>query len=319
MVDVQPKTSHQNQYSKYHRMALCVWFPGSIRHVDTGQTSSSVSQRRITSLSWQSYDLNFFGLEHTTHRYIPSTHINSLKWTTTTPTSNFKKWSCLPSQWFLLLSERPSASFKYRMPSEPTSSCPSSAMRDHKMSRYCHDHKVPVSQHELAMTFDRSMWRMKRNMHFKGEFPLPNFHPGNLPVMLGVENPTGRMVAIAWPYSWRLTRFLMQSCVSSFWLIQPCQFVNLALSSHDSSWLNQFWLNALMFTNQFMFYEYAKHTYSCLQISNMIYVHINILNIKPCMSNLPLEIPPPLKPWSVGQVSSSNWSWHWINLKPGHR
>lgn len=116
--------------------------------------------------------------------------INSLKWTTTTPTSNFKKWSCLPSQWFLLLSKRPSASFKYRMPSEPTSSCPSSAMRDHKMSRYSHDHKVPVSQHELAMTFDRSyrsMWRMKRNMRFKGEFPLPNFHPGNLPVMLGVE------------------------------------------------------------------------------------------------------------------------------------
>lgn len=37
------------------------------------------------------------------------------------------------------------------------------------------------------MIFDRSMWRMKRNMHFKGEFPLPNFHPGNLPVMLGVE------------------------------------------------------------------------------------------------------------------------------------
>ena len=69
MVDVQPKTSRQNKYSKYHRMALCVWFPCSIRHVDTGQTSSSVSQRCITSLSWQSADINFFGLEHTTHRY----------------------------------------------------------------------------------------------------------------------------------------------------------------------------------------------------------------------------------------------------------
>lgn len=123
------------------------------------------------------------------------------------------------------------------------------------------------------------------------------------------SNDTGRMIAIAWQYSW---------------LIQACQIVNLTLSSHDFSWLNQFWLNALMFTNYIISsclwtMNMPTHTYSCLQISNMIYVHLNILNIKPCMSNLPREIPPPLKPWSVGQVSSSNWSWHWIYLKPGHR
>ena len=233
MVDVQPKTSHQNKYSKYQRMALSVWFPCSIRHVDTGQTSSSVSQRRITSLSWQSYDINFFGLERTTHRYH---QLISTLWTEPArlqlPTSKndlvyrVNDFYCFPS--------------------------------DHRLvsSTGCHPNPpVPVPAQQCVITRCQDI-----AMTTKFQFHNPNWpwlltgHTGlcegwkgnmhlNLPVMLG-SNATGRMIAIAWPYSW-----LICSDVASFWLIQACQFVNLTLSSHDFSWLNQFWLKALMFTN----------------------------------------------------------------------
>lgn len=251
MVDVQPKTSRQNKYSKYQRMALCVWFPCSIRHVDTGQTSSSVSQRRITSLSWQSYDINFFGLERTTHRYhqLISTLWNELP-RLQLPTSKndlvyrVNDFYCFPSD-----HRRVSSTGCHPNPPVPVPAqqCVITRCQDIAMTTKFQFHNTNwpwlLTGHTGLCEGCKGTCILKVNFHYR------IFHPGNLPVMLGVENPTGRMIAMAWPYSWRLSLFHMQSCVSSFWLIQPCQFVNLTLSSHDSSWLNQFWLKARMFIN----------------------------------------------------------------------
>lgn len=173
------------------------------------------------------------------------------------------------------------------------------------------------------MTFDRSyrsMWRMKRNMHFKGEFPLPNFSSREFTGHVGGRKSHRQddcyglaifMAAKPVSYAVMCVIFLadptMPICESHFEFTWFFMIESILTKSTDvyqliSSCLWRCQTHIFMFTN-------IKH-----DICSTRHIKYRTMYVQFATRN-----PPPLKPWSVGQVSSSNWSWHWINLKPGHR